>query len=335
LAETGEQVTLVGRAHFAESVRRDGLHLTDERGAQTIRDLAATGGIAEAMSTDTYYDLAIFTVKSFDTAAALEELSAASTGRGLPAVLSLQNGVGNEEAIAAVVGGERVIAGTITTPVSVLGPGAIRVDRPSYDLGISPWTRELPAGLLDHTDAALRRAGFAVVRYPHAQGMKWTKLLMNMVGNATSAILDMPPQEVFADDHLADLEIAAWRETLAVMKAAQIPPVNLGSYPFAWLAPLVRMAPRRLLRSFLRSRVGGARGGKLPSLHIDLHTGKSRSEVRWLNGAVVRKGQVVGIDTPVNRLLTETLLSLVGAPQRQAEWRRQPDRLLAAADASK
>ena len=48
----------------------------------------------------------------------------------------------------------------------------------------------------------------------------------------------------------------------------------------------------------------------MPSFHIDLHQGRGKSEVDYLNGAVVRFGQRFSVPTPVNRLLTETLLAL-------------------------
>ncbi len=104
-----------------------------------------------------------------------------------------------------------------------------------------------------------------------------------------------------------DLEIEAWREALAVMAAAGIPALNMDKYPFAMLAPLIRYAPKALIRPILRSQIGGARGGKMPSLHIDLHGNKGRSEVGWLNGAVVRKGRKSGVATPVNGVLTDVL----------------------------
>ena len=118
------------------------------------------------------------------------------------------------------------------------------------------------AAVLDETCALLGQAGFAVKQYANARGMKWTKLLMNMMGNATCAILDEPPQVVFADNRLVDLEIAAWREALAVMRAAQIPALNMDKYPFGMLAPLIRFAPNALIRPLLRAQIGGARGGK-------------------------------------------------------------------------
>ncbi len=121
--------------------------------------------------------------------------------------------------------------------------------------------------------------------------MKWTKLLMNMVGNATSAILDESPEQVFQESALVDLEIRAWREALTVMSTWEIEPVNLESYPFAKLAPWIQRTPKPILRPVLRRQIGGARGGKMPSLHIDLYSDKGKSEVNWLNGAIVQQGR--------------------------------------------
>jgi 2-dehydropantoate 2-reductase len=114
------------------------------------------------------------------------------------------------------------------------------------------------------------------------------------------------------------------------MRAAQIAPVDLERYPFGKLAPLIRYAPLVLIRPILRKQIGGARGGKLPSLHIDLYNNKGKSEVRWLNGAVAKKGKAVGVATPVNSVLTETLLRLVEYPEERSNWHGTHDRLWAA-----
>lgn len=328
LALTGEQITLVGRPAFAAAVAANGLRLQMGDEEQSIRTVSAVGSMADAFSDSDTYDLAILTVKSYDTTTALNELAAAASQP--PVVLSLQNGVGNEEAIAAHFGAGHLIAGTLTTPVSVPAPATIRIDRPSFTMGLSKWSPSTPAPLVEATHAAFLRAGFKAKLYPHAQGMKWTKLLMNMIGNATSAILDQPPAQLFADARVVDVEIAAWREALAVMAAAHIPPVNLGSYPFALLAPLIRVAPNALLRPILRRQVSGARGDKLPSLHIDLHQGKRKSEIGWLNGAVVERGKAVGVPTPVNAMLTDTMTSLMGDATQQAAWKGNAERLAAA-----
>lgn len=337
LARANRQVTLVGRPTFVEAVRSRGLLLADETGRHTVRSIRAVTGPLEALDrSETAFDLVVFTVKSYDTAAAVNDLLAAlqATGAPAPALLSLQNGVGNEDTLAAALPSVAVLAGSITTPVSVEGPGAIRIDKPRYGLGLGIWrsaaANDTESGLYAEACALFEQTGFAVKRYADAKAMKWTKLLMNMMGNASCAILDEPPQVAFADGKIVDLEIEAWREALQVMSAAGIPVLNMDQYPFAALAPLIRSAPKALIRPVLRSQIGGARGGKLPSLHIDLHSRKGRSEVGWLNGAVVRKGSEVGMATPVNSVLTDVLTVLVADPAEIPAWRGNHDRLVQA-----
>jgi 2-dehydropantoate 2-reductase len=87
------------------------------------------------------------------------------------------------------------------------------------------------------------------------------------------------------------------------------------------------MAPHALLRPILRRQVSGARGDKLPSLHIDLHSGKRKSEINWLNGAIVERGKQVGVPTPVNSVLVETLKQLVDDPAQVTAWRGNVNKL--------
>ena len=336
LAQQGHAVTLVGRPRFAATVQQAGLTIVDDAGRHTIRNVTAVGDTAAAWATATAaapsaFDAAILTVKSYDTATALGELGAAlaRTNHPVPLVVSLQNGVGNEEAIAAHFDAAHTVAGTLTTPVSVPEVGVIHIDKPRFTMGLSRWSPAVDAAAFADLHDALAGAGFNVTAFGDARGMKWTKLLMNMIGNATSAILDLSPDQIFADKRLANLEIDAWREALAVMRARDIPALNVGSFPFATLAPLIRFGPKPMLRTALRRQVGDARGGKMPSLHIDLHSGKGKSEVGWLNGAVVRAGEEAGVATPVNRVLTEVLTELVRAPSQMADWRHNGERLLA------
>lgn len=332
LARQGHAVTLVGRPAFAAKIARAGLIMTDDDGRHVIRNLAAAGSVEQAVrEAQEPFDAALITVKSYDTATAVDELSAAysATKHATPLVVSLQNGVGNEDAIAAHFGPAHTVAGTVTTPVSMESAGVIHINKPRFIMGLSRWAPAVDADAFERLWAALVDSGFDVTVYSDAQGLKWTKLLMNMVGNATSAILDMPPDRIFADRDLANVEIDAWREALAVMRARDIPALNVGGYPFASLAPLIRSAPKPAIRMAMRKMVGGARGGKMPSLNLDLHGGKGKSEVDWLNGAVVRAGHAAGVATPVNRVLTDVLLHLVESPEECAGWREDPARLLA------
>jgi 2-dehydropantoate 2-reductase len=157
--------------------------------------------------------------------------------------------------------------------------------------------------------------------------MKWSKMLTNLVANATSAILDMNASEIFADRRLYRVEIAMLREALAVMKAQDIHVVDLPGTPVKALVMGTRLPPG-LARPFMVKAVGGGRGGKMPSFHIDLHAGRGKSEVEYLNGAVVRAGTQSGVATPVNKILTDTLLGLTTGSLPLDAFARKPEKLL-------
>jgi len=133
---------------------------------------------------------------------------------------------------------------------------------------------------------------------------------------------------IFSDPRLYRLEIAQLREALAVMKAQKIGVVDLPGTPVRALAFAVRMLPLMVSRPLLGKAVGGGRGAKMPSFHIDLHSGRGKSEVDYLNGAVVRAGEKMGVPTPVNKILTDTLLQLTNGEFSINTFDHKPDKLL-------
>ena len=332
LALAGHHVTLLGRPRFAAAVAKNGLRLRDEEGDRVVPGVTAATSFEEALAPATSFTYIVMAVKSYDTAEAAKDLASALGNGTCPTIVTLQNGVGNEERIAETFGAACVVAGVIATPVSTLGPAYAHVEKSDYGVGLSRWHPAVSSAAFDAAVTSFSDAGLSVTEYQNAPSLKWTKLLMNMVGNASCAILDMAPHQLFADKELAGLEIKAWREALATVKAARISPVNFGSYPVSLLAPLIRTLPVPVLRRALRKSVGDARGGKMPSLYIDLESGRTKSEVSWLNGAVVRKGNEVGVRTPINRMLTDVLLRIVETPSERDVWRGNSARLLAAAE---
>jgi 2-dehydropantoate 2-reductase len=334
LAQSGVSVTLAGRQRLVDAVTANGLRLVSGDITQRVDGIQPVAsledGYRRAAQNERPFDAAILTVKSYDTADALEELRDAAQKAGLPVppILSLQNGVGNEEAIADAFGPQCTIAGTITAPVEVPETGVVRLTKPKFLIGMARWDSQRPAPVFDALRSQLVNAAIPVSLYNDARSMKWSKLLMNQIGNATSAILAQPPGVTFAHRAIADLEISALRETLAVMAAAGIRPVDMEKYPLGKVAPLLRYGPRWLLRPVLRKIVSGARGGKMPGLYLDLEAGKTKNEVGWYNGAVARKGEEVGIPTPINHFLSETVLRLAARPDERADWRGNVARLV-------
>jgi 2-dehydropantoate 2-reductase len=323
LALAGHSVTLVGRQRLADAVASGGLCLRAPGEKDAIADVQVATSVAAAAANGPF-DLALFTVKTYDTQAAIAEMRAVDLGH--PVVLSLQNGVRSEEMLAEAFGSGRVVAGTILNPISTPQAGTIVLEKRRGGIGLAPVALDEPlerwARLFD--DAVLPTRAYAGQR-----AMKWSKLVLNLIGNASAAILDTSTIQVFADPRLFRLEVEMLREAVAVMRGLGLKPVGLPGYPVPLLAWGVRRVPLWVLRPILRQLVVGGRGEKPPSLLLELQRGRGRSEVTDLNGAVVRAGEQAGVPTPVNRALTGTLSRLV---EGKIEWdnvRCQPDVLLA------
>ena len=157
--------------------------------------------------------------------------------------------------------------------------------------------------------------------------MKWSKMLTNLLANPTSAILDMTASQVFANRDLYKLEIEMLRECLAVMDAQGFKVVDLPGTPVRALAFATRL-PLWLSKPLLGRAAGAGRGAKMPSFHIDLHSGRGKSEVDYLHGEVVRAGERCNIPTPVNKVLTQTLLALTKKEIPLEEFAHKPEKLL-------
>jgi 2-dehydropantoate 2-reductase len=325
LALAGHRVTLVGREATVRALRTLGLRVVEDGQTTITRQVSAAASLAEAFSAAQRYDLACLTVKSYDTATAAAELAAATSSP--PSVVTFQNGVGNEQMLIERFGAARVLSATITAPVQVLEPGMVSVAR-SGRVDLSPTD---PGGSVLGLNQALAEAGFDVRLHRDYRALKWSKLLMNMIGNATCAILDWSPTRVFADRRLCALEMQAVREGMDVMSAEGIRLARVGSYPVPLVAPLLTNLPPPLLQPLLLRIIGNARGGKTPSLHIDLRRGRGKSEVDVLNGAICRAGARLGLHVPANQALHAALMALTRREVAWDHYRDKPERLLSEA----
>ena len=321
--KTRHQVMFVERPDVAAEVRQRGLHLNLHGQEYAISAPSVAGSLAEALGAGTY-DVGLFALKAFDTRPALSGM-AQFTGQ-LPPLLCLQNGVENEIFLAETLGKDKVIAGTVTSSIGRRGAGDIVLER-QRGLGVA-------AGhpLSGRLAEALDEAGLNARLYPKAADMKWSKMLTNLLANATSAILDMTPAEIFNHSATYKLEVLAQREALKVMAALGMRVVDLPGTPVRLLSWGMRYLPMALSQPLLKQFAAKGRGEKMPSFHIDLHGGRGLSEVDYLNGAVVRFGNKAGVPTPVNALLNETLLKMTQKDIPLDAFIRQPQKLFSLLD---
>lgn len=318
-ARLEHDVTLMARPRLVEALREAPLAI---EGPASGRYTVKLKTIAHTRDLSTPPTFVILTVKSFDTAGALPDL--AELVRAGAKVLTLQNGVGNEETLSGALGEAAVRAGAFTVSVSAPQPGVVTRHTGRGGFGLAP----IQGAPLDAELALFSSTGLPVIVTASHRDLKWSKLLLNVLANAQAALLDLAPRDLFANPRAFAIERQAFREARAVMRADQIGLVDLPAYPVRLLV-LAMALPAPVARRVLAKRVGGGRGDKMPSLWIDLRHGRGRSEVGWLNGAVARAGARAGVRTPVNAALTRLLEAAVVDASLAPRFARRPDLLAA------
>jgi 2-dehydropantoate 2-reductase len=268
LATVGDVTMLDDNDAVAGTVERDGLRVNDEpprrvRVARQARDL---------------YDSQILFlfVKAVDTLRALRAF-AGELDPSAP-VVSLQNGIGNEDAIKTALGGAvPVILGITTESAHTVAPGNVRSSEEGNTIigamTASQTTARTVTELL--TRSGLRASVVYDIR-PHL----WGKLVANASVNALSALLDCEAGEIPRDANAARLAEALAEETAGVAAALKInlPFVN----PWQYVTEVVALG-----------------ADAKSSMAYDLESGHP-SEIDHINGAVVAFGRRTGTPTPYN-----------------------------------
>ena len=312
LLSAGKVVSFLEKPEYASSLNQNGITIKspDHKIHHAPVSVFSTADSA-------FYepvDIVIFAIKSFDTKEAAEELS--PLREKIKAVLCLQNGVENESILERYFGADKVIGGSVTSAIGRVSAGDVILEK-LRGIGI-----EKKSNFSDEMLADFNQAGLNAKFFPHRLDMKWSKMLSNLLLNASCAILDMTPAEIMNSKEIFHLEMEQFREAVRVMDKLGIKVTNLPGVPMKTLSMLIKYVPEDILQKVLFKPLGGGRGAKMPSLHIDLHQGKSQSEVIFLNGAVSRFGKQVQVPTPVNDTYSETLTILVEHTDLRTEFSR-------------
>jgi len=274
-------------------------------------------------------DLAIVAVKAYDTEAAIATLQRALPPGSETTILCPQNGVGNEERLADAFGADGIVSAALTVPVDRDRDGHA-VQSNEGGIGLAP------VGTAPHNwlVAAFESAGLPVKVAADYRAMKWSKLSLNIVANASCAILNVLPERLMEMEGMFALEVRAIRETRAVMRALKLGAIDLPRYPVRVLQGVATL-PSGIARLLLANRIAGARGRKPPSLLRDLREARGHTEVGVLNGAVAAAGRVYGVPTPVNTVYARVLEDIAHMPQLWAKYRERPQALYAEIEAEK
>jgi 2-dehydropantoate 2-reductase len=327
LANAGVGVTLVGGAAQARAVGAGGLRFQQPwRRELVLRGLRAAAGWGELAEDEVAaIELAVLVGRVHDTQAAVASLAAVLAPQ-VPLVV-LQNGVGGAEIARAQAGPRPLLAAVATLAASQPRPGVVRCLSYRGGVGLAPVQAAEEA--VSRVARLFSSSGLPTQVYADYRAMVWSSLLLHMLGNAVPAIVNRPPAQVFRDLALCRLELAAFREALAVMRALGIAPVGLPGYPVPALAMAMARLPVPILHRLLPRLAGHWRAGRQVSLRGELERRRGPSEVEYLNGAVVRGGRELGVPVPANALIHRTLTAMMqGTIPRQA-YAGNPHGLLA------
>lgn len=274
LARAGHAVVLIGRRQHVEAVRRDGLFMDTQTFRAHVPLQASTEASALQGAT-----LVLCCVKSTDTETAAADMKPHLAPEAL--VLSLQNGVDNAERLQALLGRE-VAPAVVYVATEMAGPGHLKHHgRGELVIG--------PAAASDELATLFAAAGVPVRISDNVAGELWAKLILNCAYNALSAITQLPYGRLVREDGVEAVMRDAVQECLAV---AQGLGVSVPGDTWEAVQRIARTMP-----------------GQLSSTAQDIARGK-RSEIDHLNGHVMRRGEALGIATPVNRVL-HTLVKLL------------------------
>jgi 2-dehydropantoate 2-reductase len=257
-----------------DAINQDGLTLTGA--GAVVGHLRATADPSEVPPCD----FGIVATKSMHTAGAVDAVAHAFD-KGC--VCSVQNGVGNEEAIARRV--ERVIRGTTFPAGKVVAPARVQWDVKG-DTTIGPFEpRPAPMSEIDRLAEACTRAGMPTKAVTDARGPQWRKLIFNAATNPIGALTGLTHGRVCEDPALRALVTALVDEGKAVAVAQSI---HLDE------------DPEQLIDYAARPDV--AYDHKASMLQ-DVEA-RRQTEIDFLNGGVSRFGREHGVPTPLNDAVT-------------------------------
>ncbi|WP_432663510.1 2-dehydropantoate 2-reductase [Wukongibacter baidiensis] len=280
LAEGNNEIWLIDiwKEHV-EKINREGLRIEGKSGNRIVEKIKATTnpkdiGVA---------DLVLIFVKSTITDKALEGAKSVVGKKTL--ILTLQNGLGNIEKIASVVGAENIIAGTTSHGATMLSSGKI------LHAGIgSTIIGEINGEKSDRVNRLKEifdKSRIETKITDNVLGLIWDKLLVNVGINALTALTELKNGKLveFAEtEELLELAVSEGEE-IAKAKGIKL----ISEKPVKHTKKICRLTAQNK-SSMLQDIIN-----------------KRKTEIDMINGAIVREGRKHNIDTPINLVLTNLI----------------------------
>ena len=262
----------LAREHV-DAINRDGLRLS---GAEdVVGRLRATSDAADVPACD----FGIVATKAMHTSAAIEATAHAFADG---CVATVQNGLGNEEALAEHA--ERVIRGTTFPAGKLLAPGHVQWDVKG-DTTLGPFEpKPAPQAAIERLADACTRAGMPTQAVHDARGPQWRKVIFNAATNPVGALTGLTHGRLCEDTALRRLVSGLVDEGKAVAAAQAI---ELDADPEALIDHAAKPEVEYDHKASMLQDVEARR----------------RTEIDYLNGGIVRFGEEHNVPTPLHRAI--------------------------------
>lgn len=287
LAKGGVDVTLITRQRYVDQIRKKGITIqsrTDE--------VTAFPEVAERL--DFRPDIVLLTVKSQDTVEAATQIK--ELVHGVP-IVSLQNGIRNIELLSDILIWEDIIGGVVAFDARIVRPGRVVFSMKEPYIVIGEAFRKKDSRI-EYIEKLLQRNGVINVRVSeNIRGALWSKLIMNVGGNALMTLTELRIRELMGNSKIRRLTVKLMKEAYVVVKKAGIDlesspgfhPGVFGRMPAPFLSLVISL--------LIRFKVKDMDYEELRFLK-DIKRGKT--EVDYLNGEIVELGKEIGCPTPMN-----------------------------------
>ncbi len=286
LSQTEARVSLMttNKRHI-QSIRQNGLIVEELSGKRQCYTVSAYD---EPHFLEGIPDLVVVVVKTYDIEKAIESITGHCDSTTL--FLTLQNGIGNWERIARLVGEGAVLVGTTAQGSTLVEPGRIRHGGNGPTFIGEPQGPSSPR--VESTVALFQQAGLKTEARDHMEQLIWEKLHANVGINAITALAGIKNGFVADNEFARDLCSAAVREAMLVASAKGF--------------EIDADMPERVLSIARSTAVNRSSMGQ----DVDR---RKRTEIDVINGAIVAFGEQVHIPTPINQTLTRLVKILEAA----------------------
>ncbi|MBN2298166.1 MAG: 2-dehydropantoate 2-reductase [Deltaproteobacteria bacterium] len=289
LAEKGHDVTFVGMDDHLRAMQDSGLTITGIWGDHVIRDIRAYYGTKDL---EGMFDVVLLSVKSYLTSEVIRQTLPFISSDTL--VFSIQNGLGNWEAIADTVGWDRTVGARVIFGAEIMSPGTARVTVYADKVLLGSPAGKVPAQKINGVCEDLNNAGIPAEISGAIEASLWGKVLYNCSLNPLGAILNVPYGRLQDVPEVLLVMRRIIEEIFSVAKEKGIA-LSYGS-PDEYYRFLIekQLPPTSTHRS---------------SMLQDMELGR-RTEIDALNGAISRYGKDMAVPTPVNDVITAIIKGL-------------------------